>query len=221
MKYLLFSLLLLPVILTAQTGPVMQVEGGEKIKTGSYRRGNEVHYDINFKNTGDADLQIISVVPTCGCSSALASDSIIKPGESGLIKFTFNGNGFGEVVKSLIVNTNEPVNNYHTLSMSMIMVDPVSLSPQSIISTGKVGDELNQTATVTNSFDKEVTITDISSNSPVVKVTSDKMVLATGEAASLNINIKIYEESAINAAVIIKTTEGEFQIPILVDVKGK
>ena len=61
--------------------------------------------------------------------------------------------------------------------MNMIMVDPVApLIPQSIISSGKVGDELNQAATVTNSFDKEVTITDISSNSPVVKVTSDKMI---------------------------------------------
>jgi len=221
MKYLLLNLLLLPLILFAQTGPVLQIDGGESINTGTYQRGKEVNYDINFKNGGDGDLKIISVAATCGCSSALASDSIIKPGESGIIKFTFNGNGFGKVSKNLIVNTNEPANNYHTLQMNMNMVDPIVLNPQSIISEGKVGDELNQIATITNSFTKEVSITEISSNSPVIKVTSDKMVLASGEAASLSINIKIYEESAINAAIIIKTSEGEFQIPILVDVKAK
>jgi hypothetical protein len=208
-------------MLFAQTGPVLQIDGGETINTGTFQRGKEVNYDINFKNSGDADLKIISVAATCGCSSALASDSIIKPGESGIIKFTFNGNGFGQVSKNLIVNTNEPVHNNHTLQMNMNMVDPVGLTPQSIISEGNVGDELNKTATVTNSSGKDMNITEITSNSPVIKVTSDKMVLASGEAASLNINIKIFEESAINAAVIIKTTEGEFQIPILIDVKAK
>ena len=115
----------------------------------------------------------------------------------------------------------EACNVHHTLQMKMNMVDPVVLNPQSIISEGKVGDELKKTATITNSFDREISITEISSNSPVVKVTSDKMVLSAGDAASLSINIKIYEDSAINAAIIIKTSEGEFQIPILVDVKAK
>jgi len=70
-----------------------------------------------------------------------------------------------------------------------------------------------------NSMDKEIDITEIISNTPVIKISSDKMALQSGEAASLDISIKIYEESAINAAIIIKTTEGEFQIPVLVDVK--
>jgi hypothetical protein len=220
-KYLLLVFLLSPAVLLAQTGPVIQFNNGENIQTGSHQRGKEVNYDILFKNAGDSDLKIISVTPTCGCSSALTSDSVIKPGESGSIKFTFNGNGFGPVTKNLIVNTNESANNYHELHMTMNMVDPVVLSPQSIIMDGKVGDEIKKDASMLNSLDKEISITDVSSNSPVVKVTSDKMTLGPGEAAALSINIKVYEESAINAAVIIKTSEGEFQIPILVDVKAK
>jgi hypothetical protein len=46
------------------------------------------------------------------------------------------------------------------------------------------------------------------------------MQIHGGENASLDISIMIYEESAINAAILIKTTEGEFQIPVLVDVKS-
>ena len=49
---------------------------------------------------------------------------------------------------------------------------------------------------------------------------SDKTEIGNGEAASFSISIKIYEDSPVNAAVIIKTSEGEFQIPILVDVKS-
>jgi hypothetical protein len=219
MKTSLFICLLLPLALFAQAGPKMEVEGGNSIQTGSHIRGKEVVYEVKFKNTGDEDLKVNSVSTSCGCSSALVSSDLIKPGEIGSIKFIFNGQGFGQTTKSLMVMTNEKENNYHNIQISMNMVDPLLISPQSIITEGKVGEELTQVATVTNSLDKEVDITEVTSNTPVIKITSDKMALGSGEAASLNIKIKIYEESAINAAIIIKTTEGEFQIPVLVDVK--
>jgi len=219
MKKMLFFLLF-PILVFAQSGPKMEIDGGDNINTGSHMRGKEVTYEISFKNAGDADLKINSVQTSCGCSSALISSDLLKPGESGSIKFTFNGQGFGQISKNVLVNTNEPENsNYHTISMTMNMVDPITFNPQSIVTEGKVGDELKRTATITNSLDKEVSITEITSNTPVIKITSDKTILNSGEAASLSISIKIYEESAINAAIIIKTTEGEFQIPVLVDVK--
>ncbi len=215
---ILFLILLTPVLLYAQSGPKFEVEGGEAINTGSHMRNQEVHYDIQFKNTGDENLRIVSVSATCGCSSALSSSDTLKPGEEGTIKFTFNGLGMGSVTKNIIVSTNEKENNSHTISLTMNMVDPLTIKPESIISSGKVGDEIKQTATIMNGLDKNMTITEITSNSPVVKVSSDKTELAGNETATLNISIKIFEDSPVNAAVIIKTSEGEFQIPILVDV---
>lgn len=221
MKRLFLFLLLLPVLAFAQKGPKLEIEGGETINTGSYMRGKEVNYEIQFKNTGDADLAISGVSTSCGCSSALVSSNLVKPGESGSVKFTFNGNGFGTVTKSVTINTNETPTAFHTVMLNMNMIEPITLNPQSIMTEGKVGDELKQTATVTNSLDKQVDILEVSSNTPVIKVVSDKMTLGAGETASLSISIMIYEESAINAAIIIKTTEGELQIPVLVDVKAK
>jgi hypothetical protein len=219
MKKLLLTLLFLPIIAFSQSGPKMEVEGGENLTAGNFPRGKEVNYEIKFKNSGDAELKIAGVQTTCGCSSALLSGDVLQPGEAGSIKFTFNGQGFGQVMKSVIVSTNETVQNYHTIHVNMNMVDPVSLTPQSIITEGKVGDELTQTASIMNSSDTEISITDITSNTPVIKITADKMVLKAGEGTTLNIAIKIYEESAINAAIIINTSAGEFQIPVLVDVK--
>jgi hypothetical protein len=220
MKKLILSLLFLPILIFAQSGPKFEVEGGSDIAAGSFMRGKEVNYEIKFKNTGDADLKISGVQTSCGCSSALISSDVLKPGEAGSIKFTFNGQGFGPVMKSVFVSTNETGNNYHQINVNMKMLDPISLTPQSIITEGKVGDELKQTASILNSFDKTIEITEITSNTPVIKIISDKMSLNAGEGASLDISIKIYEESAINAAIIIKTSEGEFQIPVLVDVKS-
>jgi hypothetical protein len=211
-----------PAAAFAQAGPKFVIDGGESINAGSHQRGKEVHYEIKFKNEGDALLRIQNVSTSCGCSTALASADSLNPGETGTISFTFNGNGMGMVSKAVTVMTNEEGDKHsHYIQISMNMVDPVSINPQSIMTEGKVGDEVKQVATVTNNYDKEITISELTSNSPVVKVTSDKNTIGVGETASLNIAIKLYEESAVNAAVIIKTSEGEFQIPILVDVKAK
>lgn len=219
MKKLILAALFLPLtLLFAQTGPKMEVEGGENLTAGNFLRGKEVAYEIKFKNSGNSELKINSVQTSCGCSSALASSDLLQPGETGSIKFTFNGQGFGQVMKSVIISTNETETNYHTIHVNMNMVDPLSVEPQSIITEGKVGDEVKRTATILNSLDKSVHINEITSNTPVIKITSDKTDLNSGEAAALDISIKIYEESAINAAIIIKTSEGEFQIPVLVDV---
>jgi hypothetical protein len=195
----------------------MTIEEGDKINTGSHHRGKEVVYEIKFKNSGDADLRINGVQTSCGCSSALSSSEIIKPGESGSINFTFNGQGFGMVSKSVTVVTNETDNPSH-VQLTMNMVSPV-IESQSII-TEEVGDEVKQNATVQNMYDKDIEINEVTANTPVIKVESDKTHLTSGETATLNISIKIFEESAINAAVIVKTSEGEFQIPVLVDVKA-
>lgn len=216
---LLLLILLTPVLIYAQSGPKFEVIGGEQINTGSHLRNKEVHYDIQFKNSGDENLKIVMVTATCGCSSALATSDELKPGEEGTIKFTFNGLGMGKVTKSVLVSTNETENKDHTISVTMDMVEPVTIKPESIMTSGKVGDEVKQTISMVNSLDKNISITELSSNSPVVKVTSDKMEIAASETATLDVSIKIYEDSPVNAAVIIKTSEGEFQIPVLVDIQ--
>ncbi len=220
MKKLFIAFLLLPVILFAQTGPKLEVVGGDNINIGIHKRGVEVKYEITFKNVGDQDLKITGVQTTCGCSSALAGSDAVKPGETGTIKFTFNGQGMGIVSKAIMIYTNEAGSTTHNVQLTMNMADPITVNPGSIITEGKVGDELKQVATILNSMDKEIDIMEITSNTPVIKITSDKMKLLSGEAASLSILINIYEESAINAAIFIKTSEGEFQIPVLVDVKA-
>lgn len=219
MRKLFLLLLFVPLLVSAQAGPKLEIEGGENINTGSHIRGKEVHYDITFKNVGDQDLKITSVSTSCGCSSALASADLLKPGESGKIDFMFNGLSMGTVQKNVMIQTNETLTPFHTIVMTMKMLEPVTFNPQSIITEGKVGDELTTTAVLTNSLEKQLDIIELTSNSPVIKITSDKNSLASGKAASLSIKIKIYEDSEINAAVIVRTTEGEFQIPVLVEVK--
>lgn len=220
MKKIFIALLLFPIVIFAQTGPKIEIVGGDNINLGSHKKGIEVTYEIAFKNIGDQELKILGIQTSCGCTSAIAGTDAVQPGETGSIKFTFNGQGMGIVTKAVSIATNEAGGSTHNVMMTINLADPVTLNPSSIITEGKVGEELKQQAALTNNSDKAIDITEITSNTPVIKITSEKLTIQPGDSASLNISIMIYEESAINAAIIIKTTEGEFQIPVLVDVKS-
>ncbi|MCX7878884.1 MAG: DUF1573 domain-containing protein, partial [Ignavibacteria bacterium] len=199
----IFFFLLINTIL-AYSQPKLEVE--KNINAGDHIRGREVVIEITFRNSGNQDLKITNVTTSCGCSSALLTNDLLKPGETGSLKFTFNGQGFGVVSKNLTIFTNEPETNHHTLTVTMNMVDAVSYNPQSIITEGKVGEEIIKTAEITNSLDKEVDILEVTANTPVIKVSADKNALFKGDKARLDIAIKIYEDSPINAAIIIRTT---------------
>jgi hypothetical protein len=72
---------------------------------------NDVEY--KFTNDGKRDLIIRNIRSTCGCTAVQQGGSnIIKPGESGSIKATFNSGGYnGKVTKAIYVYTNDPKNS--------------------------------------------------------------------------------------------------------------
>ena len=55
--------------------------------------GETVTYAFKFSNSGGADLIISNVRTTCGCTVSDFPKEPIKPGESGVIKLTFDSRG--------------------------------------------------------------------------------------------------------------------------------
>lgn len=72
-------------------------------------QGEKIDYTFNFKNTGLSDLIIRNVRAACGCTAVNTSSNLIKPGESGSIKITFNSAGkLGTQNKTVTLITNDP-----------------------------------------------------------------------------------------------------------------
>ncbi|MBD3334890.1 MAG: DUF1573 domain-containing protein [Candidatus Eisenbacteria bacterium] len=64
---------------------------------------------FTFRNSGNQDLRILDVKTSCGCTAALASESIIPPGGRGTIEVHFDSKRFkGTVAKTVKVMTNDP-----------------------------------------------------------------------------------------------------------------
>ncbi len=63
---------------------------------------------FKFKNTGKSDVQILSVRPSCGCTTSEYTKEPVKPGGTGVIKATYDPAGRpGPFNKSIAVTTND------------------------------------------------------------------------------------------------------------------
>ena len=73
-------------------------------------KDGKVSHKFSFKNDGDQPLLILSVKPSCGCTTPNWSKNPIKPGDEGFIIAEYNPKGRpGVFRKSLNVVTNQSI----------------------------------------------------------------------------------------------------------------
>lgn len=66
-------------------------------------------YSFEFTNTGDADLKLLNVRTSCGCTASEYTKAPVKPGEKGEIKVTYHtSHRPGSFRKSITVTVNNP-----------------------------------------------------------------------------------------------------------------
>jgi Protein of unknown function (DUF1573) len=73
---------------------------------GKIKQGVPASYTFNFKNTGKVALVIVSVQPSCGCTTPEWSRQPVQPGQEGFIKATYNAAGSGPFEKTVTVTAN-------------------------------------------------------------------------------------------------------------------
>ena len=85
---------------------------------GSVKPGQPLTYTFKIKNNGQADLEIKSVSPSCGCTTS-NFDKVITPGKEGGITLAVEKTeGYkGEVVKTATVVTNDPDQQQFVLTL--------------------------------------------------------------------------------------------------------
>lgn len=83
---------------------------------GAVKAGTKVEHDFTFTNKGKSNLIIRKVNTTCGCTTTVPKDMVIKPGASSSIKAVFNTQGYrNEQTKVVTVITNDPLSSSITL----------------------------------------------------------------------------------------------------------
>ena len=79
----------------------------EIIDLGSIPRGTKTQAVFKLRNQGDQDLEILEILPECGCTVAESAARIIPAGKFTEITLNFDGQAQpGKFVKSVVLRTN-------------------------------------------------------------------------------------------------------------------
>ena len=75
------------------------------------KEGKILELDIIVRNNGKSELKIEKVNASCGCTAALLSKKVIKPGESGDLRIELDtSNMVGKKTRTISVRSNDPLN---------------------------------------------------------------------------------------------------------------
>jgi hypothetical protein len=80
-----------------------------KVDFGRVEQHKQLLHDITLRNEGDAPLVIFKIDSDCGCTAAMPSDSIIRPGEKVVLKVSYSTKMYkGPQKKTITLHTNDP-----------------------------------------------------------------------------------------------------------------
>ena len=95
--------------------------------------GTRVKHDFEVSNVGGAELIIQQVVPSCGCTAAIAQDPKIAAAGKSVIHVEFDTTGFsGEKTKQARINSNDPVTPSTFVTLKGTVDTDLSFDPERI-----------------------------------------------------------------------------------------
>lgn len=121
-----------PVICVAQPAPRITYDATH-FDFGKIPADAKVSHRFKVTNTGQANLNITQLNPSCGCTSTVLGKWTLAPGESTEVEANFNPTGFrGPVRKSIQVVSDDPANPRTTLTFEADVVREIMPSTESV-----------------------------------------------------------------------------------------
>ena len=103
-----------------QTAVELHPAAGDKEAVGHFK----------YQNTGSQPVRFKSVRTSCGCTAAQSQKDEVPPGEKGEITATFKiGDRTGTQVKSVTVQTDDPVNATTVLTLKAVIPQQLEINP--------------------------------------------------------------------------------------------
>jgi hypothetical protein len=161
---------------------------------GTISKGEKLDWSFVIKNTGDADLQITSAKPGCGCTVA-DFDKVIKPGETGKVTAHVDTTAFvGPIAKTITLETNDLTTPTSQLTIHAIVKPYVEAFPAGFVRFKLLqGDAESQSVILYSEEEEPFAVTKVElpidpvTNEPVkwVNATFEKIATETDKAPNV------------------------------------
>jgi len=133
---------------------------------GKVTAGEAVNYTYIFTNIGTETLQIASVAPSCGCTTAGEWTHSVEPGKTGTIPVRFNSPNYsGPVGKTVTVNCNDPAQPSVVLQIKGTIWQPIDVTPRyAMLNATTESPSTTATVRITNNLEQPLTVSAPESN---------------------------------------------------------
>ena len=131
---------LLP-LMAQQKGPSIEFDSVNKVVS-KVTDGEIITQVFKFTNKGDAQLEILAVEPTCGCTTALPVPNKLAPGQTGQIEVKITTTGLAAQLttvtesvpmsKTIIVKTNDAKQPQVVLTVNSNISQEIAISEPSV-----------------------------------------------------------------------------------------
>jgi len=190
-----------------QTGPRIQF-AEQTHDFGKIDVGAVAKHEFVFTNVGSAALEILSVRPGCGCTTAGAWDRVVEPGKTGRIPLAFNSTGFsGAVAKSAMVACNDATRSNVVLQIKGTIWRPIDISPQSAYFNLSSEAPTNETRVVriVNNLDTPLTLSDPACTNDVFR--AELKTVKPGKEFELAVTVQPpFAGTFVHASITLKTS---------------
>ncbi len=175
-----------PAAPAAPSGPQPKAVADDlTFNAGDVPKGDVITHDFVVKNTGKADLMILSVQPACGCT-APDWTKIVPPGGTGKITLKVDTARFkGPISKTATVQTNDPELSSFRLTVNATVTTYIDVTPsETVMFRHYRGEEKREEITLHSNEKGEFKITE-------VKVTGDGIKHALARSADAPSDYKL------------------------------
>lgn len=178
---------------------------------GKVDSGVVVKHEYIFTNTGSATLEVSSVHPSCGCTTAGEYDKQVAPGQTGKIPVQFNSGGYGGAVhKTIAVTCNDPAQPSVTLNLQGTIWKAFDVTPAYAVFNIQPEGQGNQTQVVkiVNNDDQPAAVSDPTCGNPAFQL--DFKTVQEGKVYELSVTaIASNITGTVSAPITLKTTSAK------------
>jgi len=195
---------------------------------GRAKAGELVKYSFVFTNGGDELLEVHSVQPSCGCTTAGDWSHKVNPGETGKVAIQFNSANFnGPVFKTISVTSNDKQKPVVVLQLKGTVWKPIELvPPYTVLNVPPDAMSASASIRIINNTDEPLALSDAQSNNksftPTLTTTKPgkefQLTVSAGESLNLgNIQGKVsFKTSWTNIPTLDVPFWVNVQAPVMV-----
>jgi hypothetical protein len=203
-----------------QDGPVIEILSYEH-DFGQVSQGLKLSHDFIVKNSGNQDLIIRELNPSCGCTAAVLEDPILKPGMVTSVRVSFDTAGFtGSKIKTVRVYSNDPGNASLVLRVKADIIPEIFAEPSKVeIFNVRRLNKVSTMFLVKSVDGTEVPLKDIISKSDFIIVSSE-----VNDKGEVEVDVSTSPDmppGKLRSRIVVRTTNPRvpvINVPVIIDV---